>query len=58
MRDTSLMECPEWLKEKNMSRLNEVNSWIKLANQNDNTEDTENDRKVFMSDFQVEDKAD
>jgi len=58
MRDTSLMECPEWLKEKNMSRLNEVNSWIKLANQNDNTEDQENDRKVFMSDFQVDDKAD
>lgn len=58
MRDTSLMTCPNWLKEKDLSRINEVNSWIKLANQNDNTEEHETDRKGFMNEFQVDDKAD
>jgi len=52
------MECPGWLKEKNLGRLHDVNSWIKLANQNDNSEGDDGERKQFMEDFRVDDKAD
>lgn len=43
-RDTSLMDCPGWLREKDYGRAAEVNSWIKLANQNDTNDEADAER--------------
>lgn len=52
------MECPGWLKEKDYGRATDVNSWIKLANQNEGGDHEETDRLQYMNDFKVEEKAD